>query len=229
MISAYQTISIPSQARLPQRSSQQHRPASAIRDVSPGWPLTRWVARFVKALRLRPVTIFRRRNQDFSSDDFSVIYRHGDGRELYVGRIFRTNTARSDGRELWLWTVEFHHRQGRTPPHDGQEENIERAEIAWRRCWDSADMPIHWPPSMRRPVDADLMATANSNEEATLSLCPGHGPGTVGLCFDWPASGDYRTAFVTPEEARRAFALAGVAINQDELARCTKPDLRVVS
>ena len=72
------------------------------------------------------------------------------------------------------------------------------------------------------------MATANSDEDATLSLCPGDGPGTVGLCYDWPTSGDYRTVFVTPEEARRAFALADVAINDNELARCTKPSLRLV-
>ena len=32
----------------------------------------------------------------------------------------------------------------------------------------------------------------------------------------------------TAREARCTFALAGVAINEDELARCTKPDLRLV-
>ena len=73
------------------------------------------------------------------------------------------------------------------------------------------------------------MATANDNEDATLSLVPGYGPGTVGLCFDWPESGDYRTVFVTPEEARRAFALAGLTICEDELARCTKPPGSVLS
>jgi len=73
--------------------------------------------------------IFRRRNEDFSGDDFSVIYRHSDGRELHVGRIFRTNTSRADNREVWLWTVEFHQRRERTPPHDGQEPTVERAEI----------------------------------------------------------------------------------------------------
>jgi len=31
--------------------------------------------------------------------------------------------------------------------------------------------------SLRRPGDRDLMATANSNEKATLAPVPGYGPG----------------------------------------------------
>ena len=25
-----------------------------------------------------------------------------------------------------------------------------RDKAAWRRCWDSTDVPIHWPPALQR-------------------------------------------------------------------------------
>jgi hypothetical protein len=35
------------------------------------------------------MTTFLRRSELGGADDYSVIYRHDDGRELYVGRIFK--------------------------------------------------------------------------------------------------------------------------------------------
>ena len=35
-------------------------------------------------------------------------------------------------------------------PHQGHAETLNEATAAWRKCWDSADVPIHWPPSMQR-------------------------------------------------------------------------------
>jgi hypothetical protein len=98
------------------------------------------------------MAIVLRRNQ-FTQPDYDVVYTHGDGRELGVGRIFRTNTATANGAERWVWTVEFHQRKGRKEPHQGNALTLEEAKIAWRRCWDSAAVPIAWPPSLQRPED----------------------------------------------------------------------------
>ena len=72
---------------------------------------------------------------------------HG-GRELTVGRIFK-NHGFTGGAQSWFWSVEFHQTQGRVTPHNGQVETLEEAKAAWRKCWDSADMPINWPPTMQ--------------------------------------------------------------------------------
>ena len=99
-----------------------------------------------------PGTIVRRPN-DFSQPDYSVVYKDPDGRELIVGRIFK-NHGLAGGTRPWFWGVEFHQAQGRAKPWDGQVETLEEAEAAWRKCWDSADLPIRWPPALRRPSTA---------------------------------------------------------------------------
>ena len=92
---------------------------------------------------LRPI-------EGFTQPDYSVIYKDPDGREFGVGRIYRDTTGTVGGATLWFWTVEYHQRQGRAAPGQGQCDKLDEAKAAWRKCWDSADAPIHWPPSMRR-------------------------------------------------------------------------------
>ena len=59
--------------------------------------------------------IFLRRS-DSDMPDYSVMYRADDGREMYVGRIFKPNAIKG---LPWMWTVEFHQRKGRAEPHQG--------------------------------------------------------------------------------------------------------------
>jgi hypothetical protein len=88
---------------------------------------------------------------DFSafsaSSDYSVIYREDGGRELHVGRIFKGHGFVGGG-GCWFWAVEFHQAKGRVVPFFGQVDTLEAAKAACRKCWDSADVPIRWPPSM---------------------------------------------------------------------------------
>ena len=81
------------------------------------------------------------------SDDYSVIWKEPD-RECYVGRIFHdpNGVSGNDGKREWFWTVDFSQRKGRTEPHQGRADSVEEAKAAWRRCWDSAAVPINWPP-----------------------------------------------------------------------------------
>ena len=92
------------------------------------------------ALFLRP--------KETKKPDYSVVYRAGDGRELYVGRIFESCGMKG---LPWMWTVEFHQRKGRPEPHQGHVLTEEEAKAAWKRCWDSADVPVRWPPSLVKP------------------------------------------------------------------------------
>jgi len=84
---------------------------------------------------------------EFSQPDYSVIYRHDGGRELHVGRIFKGHGFVGGGGS-WFWGVEFHQAQGRALPFYGQVDTLEDAKAAWRKCWDSADVPIKWPPNV---------------------------------------------------------------------------------
>ena len=59
--------------------------------------------------------LFMRRS-DSDKPDYSVRYRADDGRELYVGRIFKSHGIKD---LPWMWTVEFHQRKGRAEPHQG--------------------------------------------------------------------------------------------------------------
>ena len=91
------------------------------------------------------------RPNEFSPTDFSVVWRDPDGRELHVGRIFFNANTGGIPRPSWLWTVEYHQRKGRTEPHQGFAGDREAAMVAFKACWDSADVPIHWPPGWRLP------------------------------------------------------------------------------
>ena len=63
------------------------------------------------------MALFLRRNE-FEGEDFSVIYRDADGTEHDIGRIFK-RMAGQPQETPWFWAVEFHQREGRTPPHQG--------------------------------------------------------------------------------------------------------------
>jgi hypothetical protein len=91
-----------------------------------------------------PGTIVLRPNE-FSGQGYEMVYKDPDGRELTVGRIFR---LAADERP-WFWGVTSSQRRGRAAPHQGHGATLEEATAAWRNCWDSADVPIHWPPSMQ--------------------------------------------------------------------------------
>jgi hypothetical protein len=80
------------------------------------------------------------RPNDLGPEDFTVICKH-EGRDREGGRVFRTNAARADGAPIWVWTVEFHQRKGRAEPHQGHEFTLEGAQAAFKRCWESADLP----------------------------------------------------------------------------------------
>ena len=88
-----------------------------------------------------PGTIVLRPIEGFTQPDYSVIYKDPDGREFGVGRIYRDTTGTVGGATLWFWTVEYHQRQGRAAPGQGQCGTLDEAKAAWRRCWDSADTP----------------------------------------------------------------------------------------
>ena len=90
------------------------------------------------------------RRSDSDMPDYSVMYRADDGRELHVGRIFKPDAIKG---LPWMWTVEFHQRKGRAEPHQGHVLTEDEAKAAWKRCWESADVPIRWPPSLAKPSD----------------------------------------------------------------------------
>jgi hypothetical protein len=82
----------------------------------------------------------------FTQPDFDVFYTAPDGRKLTVGRIFRASAGTARERP-WFWSVEFHQRAGRSPPHQGYIADEETAKREWKRCWESADVPIQWAAS----------------------------------------------------------------------------------
>jgi hypothetical protein len=87
------------------------------------------------ALSLRP--------SNSEPDDYSVIHR--DGSEWPVGRIFKSYAGQPK-ETPWFWAVEFHQRKGRTPPYQGVTADRETAMAAFKRCWESADIPVRKPP-----------------------------------------------------------------------------------
>ena len=72
-----------------------------------------------------------------SDSDFSVIVRDDAGAERHVGRIFKTWGVTGSQDQVWMWTVEFHHRKGRTEPHQGYADRLEDAQSTFKRCWES--------------------------------------------------------------------------------------------
>jgi hypothetical protein len=87
------------------------------------------------------------RVNNFTQPDYSIVWR-ADGREFIVGRIFKAN-ADVPRETRWVWSVEFHQRAGRTEPHQGHCATEDEAKAAWKRCWQSADVPVKWPPPLR--------------------------------------------------------------------------------
>jgi len=85
---------------------------------------------------------------EFTQPDYSVFNTARDGRKLEVGRIFKApdGTAKETP---WFWSVVFQQRDGRAAPHQGYVDDFETAEAEWKRCWESADAPIEWPPALR--------------------------------------------------------------------------------
>ena len=96
-----------------------------------------------------PGTIVLRPNE-FTQPDYSIVYKDPDGRALEIGRIYRDTTGTVNRATPWFWMVEHHQRRGRAGPHQGRCDSLDEAKAAWRKCWDSADVPINWPPSMQR-------------------------------------------------------------------------------
>jgi hypothetical protein len=92
------------------------------------------------------------RPNDFTQPDYTVTFKAEDGRRLTVGRIFLAS-AGVPKETPWCWSVEFHQRNGRAAPHDGHAPDLEAAKAAWKRCWESAEVPIDWPPSLERAAD----------------------------------------------------------------------------
>jgi hypothetical protein len=88
------------------------------------------------------------RPNEFTQPDYTITYIADDGRRLAVGRIFRAS-AGVPAATPWVWTVEYHQRAGRAGPYDGHTADFEAAKAAWKRCWESADVPINWPRSVR--------------------------------------------------------------------------------
>src|SRR4051812_46018117 len=92
--------------------------------------------------------IFLRHTGLGSTEDYSVIYRQNGAPEIEVGRIFLANKG-SYNSSPWFWSVDFHKRKGRTPPHQGRAKDFQIAKAAWRRCWDSAKPSINPPPGVK--------------------------------------------------------------------------------
>ena len=129
--------------RHPVRTRPPRGDIAASRALVESW-LGERMPTILSALTL-PKTIVLRPN-GFSQPDYDVIHKDPDGRERSVGRIFHGTSGTVGGATPWFWTVEHHQRRRRAAPHQGRCDTLDEAKAAWRRCWDSADVPIHWPP-----------------------------------------------------------------------------------
>lgn len=78
------------------------------------------------------------RPTELALSDYSVIYRHDDGRELQVGRIYQTGRPVEGYDKVWRWTLALEQRQWRWPPQQGHTETLEEATAAFKRCWESS-------------------------------------------------------------------------------------------
>ncbi len=89
--------------------------------------------------------------------DFVVMYREPPSdlpsREIHVGRIHWCY-AGVPKETPWQWHVGFFQRTGRIGPHEGVVASFDIAKAEWKRCWDSGDPPINWPPSLARGARA---------------------------------------------------------------------------
>lgn len=85
---------------------------------------------------------------EFTQPDYSEFYTAPDGRKVEVGRIFKASAGASQ-ETPWFWSVAFQQRDGRSAPYQGYVTDFETAKAEWKRCWESADVPIEWPPALR--------------------------------------------------------------------------------
>ena len=82
---------------------------------------------------------------EFSQPDFAVTWREADGRAVRIGRISRANA----GAPPWVWTIDLFQRAGRAEPHQGHAATEDEARAKWKRCWETGDVPVRWPPSLQ--------------------------------------------------------------------------------
>jgi hypothetical protein len=66
------------------------------------------------------------------------------GRTLDLGSIFRASAGVPKDRPR-VWSVEFHQRKSCPARHDGNAADFGEAKAVWKRCRESADVPIHLP------------------------------------------------------------------------------------
>ena len=78
------------------------------------------------------MTLYRRRS-DVGPDHFVIMHKESDGRDLST-------------KGAWEWNIEHHQRAGRSLPQWGTSEPLGGAMAALKACWESADVPIKWPP-----------------------------------------------------------------------------------
>jgi hypothetical protein len=92
---------------------------------------------------------------NFMQPDYDLIYYEDDGRKLVVGRIFLAReTGPASTERPWSWLINLHQQPGRTPPCSGLAVTFEEARAACKRCWESSNVPLDWPPSLRRREDS---------------------------------------------------------------------------
>ena len=68
-------------------------------------------------------------------------------RALAIGFFHQPTRSPLSDLGAWDWNIEFHQRPGRAFPHWGTADTLEDAMAALKACWESADVPIKWPPA----------------------------------------------------------------------------------
>ena len=94
------------------------------------------------------MTLYRRRS-DVGPDHFVIVHKESDGRELAIGFIHNPTRTNLTSLGAWEWNIEHHQRAGRSLPQWGTSETLGGAMAALKACWESADVPIKWPPAIR--------------------------------------------------------------------------------
>ena len=94
------------------------------------------------------MTLYRRRS-DVGPDHFVIVHKAGDGREIAIGFIHNPTRTNLTTLGAWEWNIEHHQRAGRSLPQWGTSETLNGAMAELKACWESADVPIKWPPAIR--------------------------------------------------------------------------------
>ena len=94
------------------------------------------------------MTLYRRPS-DVGADHFVIMHKESDGRKLAIGFIHQPTRSPLSVLGAWEWNIEHHQRSGRSLPQWGTSETLKGAMAALKACWESADVPIKWPPAMR--------------------------------------------------------------------------------